>query len=163
VRLTIIPLTLRAANAFVAEHHRHNKPARGCKFCIGVLDDDGMLRGVLIAGRPVARSLDDGRTIEVNRTATDGCPNANSALYAAAWRAAQAMGYLTLITYTQAEESGASMRAIRAHRVRDIAARKGWAESSVKLRELRDPVGNGGVDRVLWRMGQPLRSEQVGV
>jgi hypothetical protein len=161
--LTIVPLTLRAANAVVAQLHRHNKPARGCKFCIGVVDEAGTLRGVLIAGRPVARGLDDGRTIEVNRTATDGCPNANSALYAAAWRAAQAMGYRTLITYTQADESGASMRAIRAHRVRDLAPRKGWYESSLKMRDMRDPVGNGGVARVLWRMGQPLGLEQAGV
>ena len=53
---------------------------------------------------------DDGLTLEVNRVATDGCPNACSALYGAAWRAAKAMGYQRLITYTLPEEGGASLR-----------------------------------------------------
>ena len=158
--LTIVPLTFRRAVAFVEEHHRHNKPPRGCKFCIGVADEEGNLRGVLMAGRPVARSYDDGLTIEVNRSATDGCRNANSALYGAAWRIAAAMGYRRLITYTQADETGASMRAVGAHRVRDLPPRKGWAESSVALKAMRDPVGNGGVGRVLWRMGAPLTNEE---
>lgn len=161
VPLTVVPITLKHARAFVLEHHRHNPKVTGWKFGLGVVDPAGVMRGVLVAGRPVARHLDDGLTLEVNRTATDGCPNANSALYGAAWRVGQAMGYRRLITYTQADESGASMRAIGAERVRDLPPRKGWAESSVVLRALRDPVGNGGVARTLWRVGEPLRTEAV--
>lgn len=148
--LTIVPITFRAAGAFVAAHHRHNKPPRGTKFCIGVCDDDGQLRGVAMVGRPVARHYDDGLTAEVNRTCTDGCPNANSALYGAAWRIAQAMGYRRLVTYTQADEPGSSLTAAGWVKLRDLPARKGWAASSVALRATRDPVGNGGVDRALW-------------
>lgn len=159
IRLTIIPLTFRQGSAFIARFHRHNKPPRGCKFVLGVCDESGELRGVAMVGRPVARHLDDGLTIEVNRTATDGCTNANSALYGAAWRVAAAMGYRRMVAYTQADESGASMRAIGAELVRVIPPRKGWAESSVALRALRDPVGNGGVPRKLWRVGEPLTSE----
>lgn len=151
--LTIVPVTLAAANAFVAEHHRHNKPARGHKFSVGVCDAGGQLRGVAIVGRPVARHLDDGLTAEVNRTCTDGTPNANSALYGACWRIASAMGYRRLVTYTQAGESGASLTAAGWTKVRDLPARKGWAESSVALRALRDSVGTGGVDRALWGRG----------
>ena len=55
--------------------------------------------GVAICGRPVARRLDDGYTLEVNRLCTDGTPNACSILYAAAYRAARAMGYNKVITY----------------------------------------------------------------
>jgi len=161
-RLTILPLTFRAACEFVDLHHRHNPPPAGAKFCLGVCDETGTLRGVLMAGRPVARSYDDGLTIEVNRSATDGCSNANSALYGAAWRVASAMGYRRLITYTQAGESGASMRAIGARRVRDLPARKGWAESSVALRALRDPIGSGGVERTLWALGDLLPCEGAG-
>jgi hypothetical protein len=160
-RLTIVPLTFRQACDFVELHHRHNPPPTGAKFCIGVCDPTGRLRGVLMAGRPVARSYDDGLTIEVNRSATDGCPNANSALYGAAWRVASAMGYRRLITYTQADESGSSMRAVGARQVRDLPARKGWAESSVALRAMRDPVGTGGVERTLWALGDPLANEAV--
>ncbi len=148
--LTLKPITFRAACAFVAEHHRHNKPPRGHKFSIGAVDETGKLRAVMMAGRPVARALDDGYTLEVNRTCTDGAANANSMLYGAAWRAAKALGYRRMVTYTQADETGASLRAAGAVRVAELAARPGWAESSVKLREIRDPVGNGGVQRVRW-------------
>lgn len=152
--LTIVPLTLSAAAEFVRAHHRHNAPPVGHKFSIGVVDDDGKLRGVAVVGRPVARAFDDGLTAEVNRTCTDGCPNANSALYAAAWRAARAMGYRRLITYTQADETGASLRAVGAIKVRDLPPRKGWADSSVALKALRDPIGTGGVARTLWTVGE---------
>ena len=109
-RLTVVPLPLDEANAFVAQHHRHHKPVPGHKFSLGVADETGAIRGVAIVGRPVARMLDNGLTLEVNRVATDGCPNACSALYGAAWRAARALGYRRLITYTLNTEPGTSLR-----------------------------------------------------
>lgn len=148
--LTIIPITFRDAAEFVRQHHRHHRPSPGAKFCLGVCDADAVLRGVAMVGRPVARHLDDGLTAEVNRTCTDGTPNANSALYGAAWRVASAMGYRRLITYTEAGESGASLTAAGWVRIRELPARKGWADSSVALRALRDSVGTGGVQRTLW-------------
>lgn len=149
--LSIIPVTFRQACAFVQSLHRHNKPPRGHKFSIGVVDADGKLVGVAMAGRPIARHFDDGMTLEINRTCTDGTMNANSMLYGAVWKAAKAMGYQRCITYTQADETGASLRAVGWTRVRDLAARKSWAESSKgELAAMRDKVGNGGVDRVLW-------------
>lgn len=94
--LTLTPINLKMANAFVQQHHRHHKPTRGHKFSIGV-SDNGALVGVAICGRPVARRLDDGYTLEVNRLCTNGTPNACSILYAAAYRAARAMGYNKVI------------------------------------------------------------------
>ena len=96
--LMLIPVSLAEANAFVAQHHRHHKPVTGHKFSIGCTAD-GQLVGVAIVGRPVSRYLDDGQTLEVNRLCTDGTKNACSMLYAAAWRAARAMGYRKMITY----------------------------------------------------------------
>jgi hypothetical protein len=110
-RLAVVPCALDEANAFVSQHHRHNKPVVGHKFSLAVADEAGTVRGVAIVGRPVGRRLDDGWTLEVNRVATDGCPNACSALYAAAWRASRAMGYRRLITYTLQSEPGTSLRA----------------------------------------------------
>ena len=110
------------------------------------------LIGVATAGRPVARHLDDGFTLEINRTCTDGTPNANSKLYGAVWRAAKAMGYKRAITYTQANETGSSLRAVGWLKVKNLPARKSWAESSVKMRSKKDPIGNGGVERVLWEI-----------
>lgn len=107
--LQITPISLRQANEFVAAHHRHHKPARGCKFCVAV-SEDGEVRGVAIVGRPVSRVNDDGSTLEVNRLCTDGARNACSMLYGAAQRAAKALGYKRVITYTLPEEGGASLR-----------------------------------------------------
>ena len=67
--------------------------------------------GVAIVGHPVARHLDDGWTLEVSRCCTDGTRNACSMLYAAAWRAARAMGYHKLITYILDTEPGTSLKA----------------------------------------------------
>jgi hypothetical protein len=148
--MNIVPVTFRQAAAFVTRHHRHNKAPRGMKFAIG-LERDGELVGVAVVGRPIARHLDDGFTAEVNRTCVlDGVPNGNSMLYGAAWRAAKALGYRRLITYTQATESGVSLRAAGWHLIAERPARKSWAESSVLLRGIRDSVGNGNVQRTLW-------------
>ena len=150
--MEIRPVTFRQACAFVEALHRHNKPPRGHKFSIGLWQGDVMV-GVGMAGRPVARHFDDGLTLEVNRTCTDGTPNANSMIYGALWRAGKAMGYRRMITYTQADESGASLRAAGFVREREMAPRASWAASSVKLHAIRDPVGNGGVARILWSIG----------
>lgn len=109
-RLHLTPITLREANAFVARHHRHHQPVRGCVSCVGVSVGDAIV-GVAIIGRPLARMLDDDYTAEVLRCCTDGTRNACSMLYRAAWRAVRALGYLKLVTYTLADEGGASLRA----------------------------------------------------
>lgn len=107
--LVIKPITLRAANAYVAERHRHHRPVRGCLFCMSATDAGGIISAAIV-GRPVARRLHDGLTAEVTRVCTDGTRNACSALYGAAWRAARAIGYRRLVTYTLPEEGGASLR-----------------------------------------------------
>ena len=144
--LSIRPITFKAACEFVAKLHRHNKPPAGHKFSVA-LHDGEQLVGVAMAGRPVARHFDDGLTLEINRTCTDGTSNANSMLYGAVRRAAWAMGYLRCVTYTQADESGSSLKAAGFVKVKDLPARGIWL--STKMIK-RDPVGFGGVPRVLW-------------
>ena len=107
--LDLIPMNLDEANAFVAAHHRHHKPVVGYKFALGVAEGE-KVRGVAIVCRPVARHIDDGWTLEVNRVCTDGVKNGCSMLYGASWRAAKALGFRRLITYTMPEEGGASLR-----------------------------------------------------
>lgn len=109
--LKVTPINLEQANAFVLLHHRHHKPVPGTKFSIAVSDETNKVRGVAIVGRPVARHLDDGWTLEVNRCCTDGTMNACSMLYGAAWKAAKALGFRRIVTYTLPEEGGASLRA----------------------------------------------------
>jgi hypothetical protein len=110
-RLVIVPLALAEANEFVRRHHRHHPPVVGHKFSLGVADESGEVRGAAIVGRPVARHLDDGWTLEITRVATSGERNAPSALYGACRRAAFALGYRRLVTYTLQSEPGTSLRA----------------------------------------------------
>lgn len=145
-RLEIVPVSWRDACAFVDTWHRHHRRPAGHKFCLGVATEQGVLVGVALVGRPVARNYDDGHTLEVNRTATDGTPNANSALYGAAWRAAKALGYRRLITYTQAGESGASLRGAGWTVIAQREARPGWSTPS----RPRTTRGTDLIPRTLW-------------
>lgn len=108
--LTLVPITLRDANAFVVRFHRHHKPVIGQKFSVG-LSNNSNLCGVAITSRPTARMSNDGFTLEVTRLCTDGTANACSMLYRACWRCAREMGYTRLLTYTLPEESGISLTA----------------------------------------------------
>jgi hypothetical protein len=111
VSVTIVPTTLKEAGEFVANFHRHNKPPHGALFAVGA-SDGAKLVGVGICGRPVSRHMQDGGTVEVVRCCVvDGAPKGTpSALYGALWRAARALGWRRLITYTLQSESGASLR-----------------------------------------------------
>lgn len=105
-------IELKAANAFVAEHHRHHGPVTGHRFSLGCIRrEDQRLCGVAIVGRPLARKINDETTVEVLRLCTDGTPNACSVLYGACMRAARALGYQRIITYTLDDEPGTSLRA----------------------------------------------------
>ena len=107
--LDLVPITFPEACAFIREYHRHHAPPQGWKFGIAVAQDETKIVGVVTVGRPVARYLNDGLTLEVTRLCTDGTPHACSMLYAAAWRAARALGYKRLITYTLDTEPGTSL------------------------------------------------------
>ncbi|WP_432832972.1 XF1762 family protein [Dactylosporangium sp. CA-092794] len=144
--LRVVPVTYAEACSFITDWHRHHRPPQGHKFSMGVACGE-VLVGVAVVGRPVARMLDDGQTLEVTRVAVaDGARNACSLLYAAAWRAAKALGYRRLITYTQGGESGASLRAAG---WRVVAARPpspGWSRPS----RPRTDRGADGIARQRW-------------
>jgi hypothetical protein len=112
--MTLAPITHKAAAAFVSKHHRHCAPSKGWKFGISLRGPRGGLLGVVVVARPIARLLDNGFTAEITRMCTPrlgGRKNACSKLYAAARRAAFAMGYTRIITYTLASEEGTSLKA----------------------------------------------------
>ena len=126
-RLELRPLTLTEAKKVVARWHRHNRaPQNGSGlFAVGVAAD-GELCGVAIVGLPVARAYMDGKTCEVLRVATNGAYNACTMLYGAAMRAAKALGYSRIYTYTLGEEPGTSLRASGWERDAELKARPGW-------------------------------------
>jgi hypothetical protein len=110
VSLTLQPITMQDAKAVVGRWHRHNKPPLSGLFAIAASADEQVV-GIVIAGRPNARALQDGFTCELTRNCTNQHRNACSFLYGAARRAAVAMGYRRVYTYTLKSESGSSLRA----------------------------------------------------
>lgn len=167
--LDFVPLTQREAAAFIRQHHRHHKPARGDVFRLAVVSDSEIC-GVATVGRPTGRRFQDGLTLEVNRTCTlPAAPmGANSALYARAWKVARLIGWQRLITYTQdrceactrraAEhapgdgctgyrgETGASLRGAGWVVLAQRAPNRGWDRPS-RPRVLQ---GNEQIQRTLW-------------
>jgi hypothetical protein len=117
--LRVVPCTIGEANRYVGNFHRHSRPVQAALFAVQATDATGIVRGVAIVGRPVARLLDVGvdghmkrRIAEVLRVATDTTWNVSSLLYGAVRRIAKEMGFELLITYTLSEEeSGTSLRA----------------------------------------------------
>ena len=108
--LRIVPLTLAQANDAVRSWHRHQKPALGHRYSLGV-EDDGQLVGAAIVGRPKSRMTDQYRSAEVTRLVTNGTKNACSILYAACARVAKEMGFDFIQTFILESEPGTSLRA----------------------------------------------------
>lgn len=146
-RLVLVPVTLREANAFVGQEHRHHGPVVGHKLAVGVACEDHGLHGVAIGGRPVSRGLDDGISFEVTRCCTDGAHNACSMLYGAIRRAAIAVGYppRRIFTYTLASESGRSLHA--AGWIRDGQTAGGSWDTPSRRRSDKAPTE----PKVRWR------------
>lgn len=149
-QLHLVPVEWKHVREFIADWHRHNKPPTGWKFGVGVADNDGTLVGVASVGRPVSKVIQaEGFTLEVNRTCTDGTRNANSMLYGACIRVTFGLGWRRLITYTQADESGASLRASGFRVIAELPPRAGWDTPS-RPRVLQ---GNESTARTLWERG----------
>ncbi len=114
--LTVRPVPFKVARDFVARHHRHNRPPAGWRFGFGAFNDAELV-AVAMVGRPVARALDDGATVEVNRLCVDPTLpaaltwNACSLLYGACAREAHARGFARIVTYTLEREAGTTLRA----------------------------------------------------
>lgn len=152
--LKVVPVTKTKARQFVQEHHRHNEAPTEMQvsFAVG-LEEAGELVAVATAGQPVARGLCDGVTLEVNRACVDGYhQNANSMLYGAIGRAARALGYERLVTYTLESESGASLRGAGFAPPIEIGARS-WGD------ENKASQGRQRYDYTLW--GERRQSQNV--
>lgn len=144
LRLETKPISYRDACNFVNEFHRHHIPPQGNKFSVS-LNDGELTVGVIIAGRPVSRFMDDGMTLEVTRCCVkEAYKNGISKLYSAVFQIAKAMGYKRVITYTLTEESGTSMRASNFQLTR-LSNGGSWNSKS-RIRIDKHPTG----EKYLW-------------
>lgn len=144
-RLTVEPIPFAWAKHKIAVLHRHRRRIVGHRESFGVFDADGELRGVATVGRPVARGFDPKTVVEVTRVATDGVRNGCSALYGAACRWARAKGFAKIVTYTRADESGASLRAAGFREVARVRARA-WSCAS------RPRKADELVEKIRWEI-----------
>ena len=130
-KISVRPTTIKAANAFVKEHHRHSKPTQGGRFAIEAVFRDEVV-GVAIVGRPVSASIDQKMVAEVTRLCVSPTAPKNtcSFLYAKCWRIWQQMGGKQMITYTLQRETGASLRGAGWQVANDVAPHGGWARKN---------------------------------
>jgi hypothetical protein len=141
-KMKVIPIELVEANATVSAWHRHHQPCQGHRFSLGVIDENGILHGAIIVGRPVARLAGDPRKVlEVTRLVTDGTYNACSMLYSAAARVGKEMGFERIQTYILAEEeTGVSLKA-SGWICEGLAGGGQWKHTDGKQRRTDQPIG----------------------
>jgi hypothetical protein len=108
--LRVWPCTVKQAAAYVAKHHRHLPGMGGAMFAAALGPEPGEWWGVGTVGCGAQEWEGTGRAI-ITRTATDGAHNGCSMLLGALARAAKALGYVEVWTYTLPEEPGTSLRA----------------------------------------------------
>jgi hypothetical protein len=129
--MKIVPLTLREANDFVEQFHRHSRRTSrdGGKFAIGASDENALI-GVAIVGNPVSATLMDGFTAEVLRVCVrpEAPRNACSFLYGRCWRIWQQMGGLRMVTYTLQSEGGASLRGAGFKIMGEVRPHRRWQD-----------------------------------
>jgi hypothetical protein len=114
--MEIKPISLKSANEFVKKFHRHNgcTAGNGGKFAISLYYNNEMI-GVAIAGRPIARELNDDESLEILRVCVlEGYSNGCSMLYGRCAKIAKLMGYKKIYTYSLKTESQSSLKAIGA-------------------------------------------------
>jgi hypothetical protein len=146
VTLRVVPLTVRAARAFVERHHSHHHAPVGGLLACGVTEGD-RLCCVAILSQPVARMLGArGDTAEVSRLASDGTRHAASKCLAAISRGALALGWRRLVSYTLLGETGHSYRAAGWHVTGSVEASERWHTRS------RRTIVQAGA-KVRWECG----------
>jgi len=154
--LSVLPIPVKRALCFVAEHHRRLPRLQGAMWAVAVLRD-GRVVGVAVVGRPTARLLDSTDlptpTLQVLRVAclpdasSDGHKGANSMLYGAVARAARGMGCIDLCTYIHHDEPGTSLKA--AGWIEDRAHESSGGSYDRPSRRRSAPVEGGG-RKIRW-------------
>jgi hypothetical protein len=137
------PITIKEANKFVDEHHRHHRPTtRNCgKWAISAIDNiSNDLAGVAICANPVSATYMDGYTLEVTRLCVkDNCPKGTASfLLAKCAKIWGQMGGRKIITYTLDYESGASLKGAGWEVIASVKPHNSWNRKSKMDGKFRD-------------------------
>lgn len=144
----------KTAQAFVNRHHRHCKASAGDRFRLCAMNGPDMV-AVCVAGRPVARHIDQSAVIEVTRLCVrhdleiPGLVwNACSQLYSEAARRAGRLGKVTrVITYTLRTEEATALKVLGWKPLYVTAERAGGWDCPTRP---RDSARTDHSQKVLW-------------
>lgn len=133
-KLKAMPITIKLANQFIRDHHRHHRPTvrNNGRWAIACINSEETLVGVAIASSPVSASYMDGSTLEVTRLCvSENAPKGACSFLlgrcCAVWRQ---MGGKRILTYTLQSESGASLRGAGWTLVGTVRPHKRWEAKS---------------------------------
>ncbi len=112
MRLRVVPITLKAARRWIAQHHSYLGAPQGGLLAVSV-EADGRRCCVAVMEIPKARLLMNGTTAELSRVASDGTTrHAASKAGMALVRALTAIGYERFVSATLLGEPGTMFRAM---------------------------------------------------
>jgi hypothetical protein len=112
--LTSKPITIRQANEFIKQFHRHHRPTtrNSGRWAIAAINTNDEIVGVSIVGNPVSATMMDGYTVEITRLCVreDAPKGTCSFLLSKCCTIWRTMGGKKVITYTLDSESGSSLK-----------------------------------------------------
>lgn len=130
MKLKSKPITIRQANEFIREHHRHHRPTsnNSGRWALAAVDRNGSIHGVAIAGNPVSATYMDGKTLELTRVCARASSQKGTCSFLISrcskiWRL---MGGNKVITYTLDSESGASLKGAGWHLAGTVKPHRDW-------------------------------------
>lgn len=127
--MRVTDCTVSEARRLVKAWHRHLPDVQGGLFAAKIVDDAGNVLGCAVAGNPPRVWQGTGRLVISRVAVVEGTPNGCSMLYGALVRAARALGWREVWTYTLPEEPGTSLRAAG---FRDMGMTDGGEHSRAK-------------------------------
>ena len=147
-QLRLQPVTRDVVRLFVQKHHSHHHRPNTYIAAVGVSNEVGLVC-VAVLEIPRARMLCNGTTAEVSRVASDGSTNnAASMACGAISRAALALGYTRLVSYTILGEPGTMYRASNWHPTA-LSTGGEWGRPSRPLLQKSNQTG----EKVRWEYG----------
>jgi len=157
-RLKTKPITIKEANFFVENHHRHHRPTtrNSGKWALSVIDTiTDKIVGVAITGNPVSATYMDGLTLEITRlcvleTAPKGTSSFLISKCSSIWRL---MGGEKILTYTLSHESGASLKGAGWAKVGEVSPHNNWKNKSKMDGKERDVLEIYRIKKFRWEFG----------
>ncbi len=154
-RIEAKPITIKGANEFVKEFHRHHRPTsrNSGKFAVSAVDTlNNEIVGVAIVGNPVSATLMDGVTLEITRLCIkDNSPKGTASfLMSRCSKIWKLMGGKKLITYTLCKESGASLKGAGWIKVAEVEPHNNWRNKSSMDGKSRDNLEIYSLKKIRW-------------